>query len=92
MRLVHSRKKNPRLARLAGLGMVGAGIAHFVSPQLFEPMTESIFGESTRKRVYTNGCVETTLGLGVTVRSTRPLAIVATIGYMAYLVGNFSRN
>ena len=41
-------------------------------------------------RVYIHGGIETALGLSA--RQTRPLAIVGTIGYVAYLAGNAARN
>ena len=43
-------------------------------------------------RVYIHGGIETGLGLGLSARQTRPLAIVGTIGYVAYLAGNAARN
>jgi hypothetical protein len=46
----------------------------------------------TRRHLYTNGRIETALGLGFSARKTRPLAIVGLIGYGAYLVGNLIRN
>lgn len=84
-------KRNSRLARYAGLALAGAGVAHFTSPQLFEPITKPAFPRRTRQHVYTNGGIETMLGLGLSVRQTRGLATVASIGYLAYLGGNAVR-
>lgn len=89
---VVSGEKQSRRAQLAGLGLAGVGLAHFVAPQLFERMIASVFGGDPRKRIYVNGCIETTLGAGVAIGRTRPIAIAGTIGYVAYLVGNFLRN
>jgi uncharacterized membrane protein len=86
-----SRKSN-RLARVSGLALAGAGAAHFTSPQLFEPITKSAFPHNTRQQVYTNGAIETALGLGFSTRQTRSLAIVGFIGYVAYLGGNAIRS
>jgi uncharacterized membrane protein len=86
------KKKNSRAAAFAGLALAGSGVSHFTSPQLFEPITKSAFPRDTRKHVYTNGGIETALGLGVSSRTTRPLAIVGLIGYIAYLAGNALRN
>jgi uncharacterized membrane protein len=77
---------------LAGLAIAGAGVSHFTSPRLFEGITKSAFPRDTRKHVYTNGGIETALGLGFSARKTRPLAIVGLIGYGAYLAGNAVRN
>lgn len=85
-------KKNSRRAALAGLAIAGTGVSHFTSPALFEGVTKSAFPRDTRKHVYTNGGIETALGLGFSARKTRPLAIVGLIGYGAYLVGNALRN
>ena len=85
-----SRKSN-RLARFSGLALAGGGLAHFTSPRLWEPITRSAFPRSTRQHVYTNGGIETVLGLGLSGRQTRSLAIVGLIGYLAYLGGNAIR-
>ena len=58
-----SRKSN-RVARVSGLALAGAGLAHFTSPRLWEPITKSAFPRNTRQHVYTNGGIETVLGLG----------------------------
>ncbi|PIB79895.1 hypothetical protein [Mycobacterium celatum] len=86
-----SRKSN-RLARFSGLGLAGAGVSHFTSPRLWEPITKPIFPRNTRQHIYANGGIETVLGLGFSSRQTRSLAIVGLIGYVAYLGGNVIRN
>ena len=86
-----SRKSN-RLARFSGLALAGTGLAHFTSPQLFEPITKPLFPHNTRQQIYTNGAIETALGLGFSTRQTRGLAIVGLIGYVAYLGGNAIRS
>jgi uncharacterized membrane protein len=86
-----SRKSN-RLARFSGLALAGAGLAHFTSPQLFEPLIRPAFPHNTRQQIYTNGIIETALGLGFSTRQTRSLAIVGLIGYVAYLGGNAIRS
>ena len=85
-----SRKSN-RLARFSGLALAGAGLAHFTSPRMWEPMTKTAFPRNTRQHVYNNGGIETVLGLGFSSRQTRSLAIVGLIGYVAYLGGNAIR-
>lgn len=86
------QNNNSTLAKLAGLGLVGTGVAHFVKPQLFESITRPAFPKDTQKHLYTNGGIETALGLGLILRKTRKLALAGTVGYVAYLAGNAARN
>ncbi|KUH68578.1 hypothetical protein AU184_04290 [Mycolicibacterium novocastrense] len=81
-----------RAATLAGLGLAGVGLSHFVKPELFESMTVQAFPRNTRQFIYVNGGIETALGLGLAARKTRKLAVVGTLGYLAYLAGNVARN
>ena len=83
---------NSRLVKLVGLGVAGTGVSHFVKPQLFESITKSAFPKDTQKHIYTNGGIETAIGLGLLLPKTRKLAAVGTIGYLAYLAGNAVRN
>jgi uncharacterized membrane protein len=85
-------ESNSRLAKFAGPAVAGIGLSHFTSPQLFDGITNSAFPRNTRQHVYIHGGVETALGLGLSSRKTRPLAVVGTIGYLAYLAGNAARN
>jgi uncharacterized membrane protein len=84
--------KHSTAASLAGLALAAVGLSHFTSPQLFDRITKVAFPRNTRQRVYIDGGVETALGLGLSSAKTRPLAIVGTIGYVAYLAGNAARN
>ena len=86
-----SRASN-RLARFSGLALAGTGLAHFTSPRMWEPITKTSFPRNTRQHVYTNGGIETALGLGFSSRQTRSLAIVGLIGYVAYLSRNAIRH
>jgi uncharacterized membrane protein len=86
------KKRNSRAAALAGLVIAGAGVSHFTSPRLFESITKPAFPRDTRRHIYTNGGIETALGIGFSARKTRPLAIVGLIGYGAYLAGNAARH
>jgi uncharacterized membrane protein len=89
---VSRSRKHSRATRLTGLAVAGIGLSHFTSPQLFDGITKVAFPRDTRQRVYLHGGVETALGLGLSSARTRPLAIVGTIGYLAYLAGNAARN
>lgn len=80
------------IATLAGLGLAGAGVAHFVKPELFDDVTGQAFPRETRKHVYIDGGIETAIGLGLASRKTRKLAVVGLLGYGAYLAGNVVRN
>ena len=53
---------------LAGLAVAGVGLAHFVSPQLFDSITRQAFPRDTRQHIYINGGIETAIGLGLAVR------------------------
>ena len=72
--------------------MAGAGAAHFVAPQLFEPVTRPLFPRDTDRHIKTNGGIETALGLGLLAPKTRKLAAVGALGYLAYLGANAIRN
>ena len=85
-------RRNSRAAKLAGLAVAGVGLAHFTSPQLFDGVTKQAFPRNSRQHLYINGGIETALGLGFSARQTRSLAVVGTIGYLAYLAGNVTRN
>jgi uncharacterized membrane protein len=85
-----SRRSN-RVARFSGLAIAGTGLAHFTSPALFEQITKVSFPRNTRQHVYTNGSIETVLGLTFASRQTRSLGAVGLIGYVAYLGGNAIR-
>lgn len=81
-----------RLAKLTGLALAGAGIAHFAKPAMFDNVTKQAFPRDTRKHVYIDGGIETAIGLGLTSRKTRPVAVIGLLGYGAYLAGNVARN
>jgi uncharacterized membrane protein len=85
-------RRESRAAKPVALALAGMGLAHFARPQLFEPITEPAFPSGTRRHVYTNGGVETAIGLAMASRRTRKLAMAALLGYGAYLAGNTVRN
>ena len=84
--------KNSRLATLAGLSLAGAGVAHFIRPALFEGITKSAFPRDTARHIKTNGGIETAIGVGLLVPKTRRLAVLGSVGYVAYLAVNSVRN
>jgi uncharacterized membrane protein len=89
---VTNSRKHSSLATFAGLAVAGIGLSHFTSPQLFDGVTKQAFPRNSRQHLYINGGIETALGLGLSSGRTRSLAVVGTIGYVAYLAGNAARN
>jgi uncharacterized membrane protein len=89
---VSYEKKNSRAAVFSGLALAGTGVAHFVRPELFEDITKAAFAGDTRQHTYTNGGLETAIGLGIAVQKTRKLAVVGLLVYGAYLGANIARN
>ncbi len=85
-------KENSRATTVAGLALAGAGLAHFVVPQLFEGLTKPAFPSNTRQHVYIDGGIETAVGLGLAAQQTRKLALIGLAGYLLYLIGNVVRN
>ena len=77
---------------MAGLGLAGAGVTHFVKPEVFDEMTAQAFPRETRRHVYIDGGIETAIGLGLVSPKTRRLAVLGLLGYGAYLAGNVVRN
>lgn len=85
-------KENSRAATVTGLALAGAGLAHFVVPQVFEGITKPIFPTDTRQHVFIDGTIETVVGLGLAAQKTRKLALVGLAGYGLYLAGSAVRN
>jgi uncharacterized membrane protein len=84
-------RKSIRVSRFFVLPLAGPALAHFTSPGLFLPITKPAFPRNTRQHIYTNGSIETVLGLTFASRQTRSLGAVGLIGYLAYLGGNAIR-
>ncbi|MEH3131782.1 MAG: hypothetical protein PGN27_17685 [Mycolicibacterium neoaurum] len=87
-----TEKKSSPGTTLAGVSLVGAGLAHFVAPQLFESITKPAFPNDTARHIKTNGTIETALGVGLLVPKTRKLALLGALGYVGYLGINAARN
>jgi uncharacterized membrane protein len=85
-------EQNSKAATIAGLAVAGAGVAHFIKPELFESITKGPFPDDTAKAIKINGSLETAIGLGLAVPQTRKLALVGLVGYGAYLAVNVARN
>ena len=85
-------QEKSKLPVIAGVALAGTGVAHFVSPQLFEGITKPAFPKDTERHIKTNGGIETALGVALLVPKTRKLAVLGSLGYVAYLAGNAIRN
>ncbi|BBY27813.1 hypothetical protein [Mycolicibacterium sediminis] len=85
-------KSNSKAATLAGLSLTGAGVAHFVRPELFEGITKAAFPDDISRHLQINGSIETALGVGFLIPQTRKLAVLGSIGYVGYLAVNVLRN
>lgn len=73
------------IPRIVGLGIAGTGVAHFIAPAIFEPITKPAFPENTREWTYANGATETVIGLAIANRPTRLLGIAGLVGYVGFL-------
>ncbi|MDA2991332.1 MAG: hypothetical protein O3B27_07235 [Actinomycetota bacterium] len=69
-----------------GAALAATGLAHFAKPQLFEAITAPAFPTNTRRHVYTNGTIETALGVGLVAPQTRKFALAGVAGYLGYLI------
>ncbi len=69
-----------------GAALAATGLAHFAKPQLFEAITAPAFPTNTRRHVYTNGAIETALGVGLVAPQTRKFALAGVAGYLGYLI------
>jgi uncharacterized membrane protein len=85
-------KKSSAGITVAGLSLVGAGLGHFVAPQVFESFTKPAFPNDTARYIKINGTIETALGVALLVPQTRKLAALGGLGYVAYLGVNAVRN
>jgi uncharacterized membrane protein len=81
-----------KVATVAGLGLAGVGLSHFVKPTLFESITKPAFPRRTRQHIYANGAIETAIGVGLISPKTRKAALVGSLAYGAYLGVNAARN
>lgn len=81
-----------KIAGLAGLGLLGVGLAHFAKPDAFESVTATAFPQNTEQHIYLDGAAETFLGLGLLVPSARKLAAIGLLGYGGYVAANVLKN
>ena len=84
--------RGSRLARYAGVALTAAGLAHFASPTVFDPLTSQAFPKRTRQHTYVDGGLEAAIGVGLLARPTRRFAVAGLLGYLVYLGANVVRN
>ncbi len=80
------------ITRLVGLAIATIGLAHFAKPEAFESITKTAFPDNTRQHIAINGGIETLLGVALAAPATRRLALIGSVGYLAYFGTNVIRN
>lgn len=68
-----------------GLGLAAVGIAHFVAPKAFVPITKDVFPDDTQTWIYRNGASETAIGAAISCPKTRKLGFAGLVAYAAWL-------
>ena len=86
------KENGSKVPGLIGMAVAGTGLAHFARPGVFEGITKATFSGDIRQHTYTNGGIETALGLGLAVPKTRRLAVVGLLAYGAHLGANLASN
>lgn len=74
-----------KLLTISGLGLAATGVAHFVAPQLFEPITAPVFPDDTSEWIKRNGASETVIGFAIAAPATRKLGFLGLAIYGAFL-------
>ncbi len=74
-----------RRTRIAGLAIAGTGVAHFVAPSAFEPVSRLAFPEDTRRWVLRNGATELAIGLLLASGRAKGLGLAGLAAYTAFL-------
>lgn len=67
------------------------GVAHLVRPDAFAAINVLAFGRHQRRHSYTNGAIETAIGLGLIHPRTRRVVALAALPYPVYLIVNMLR-
>ena len=68
-----------------GVGIAATGIAHFVVPDTFAPITAAAFPKDVTTWTYRNGATELAVGTAIAIPKTRKLGFVALAGYVGFL-------
>jgi uncharacterized membrane protein len=74
-----------------GLAVTAVGASHFGMPDAFASVNRLAFGRHDRVHSYANGAIETLIGLGLSHRKTRRLALAGALPYSLYLGINVVR-
>lgn len=89
--MVHDRSRDRRKLYF-GMSVMAVGLAHFVRPRIFEPITKLGFPERPRTFVYINGAVETSIGLLLAVPRFRTASVIVALCYGFHFGGNVIRS
>ncbi|MFC9979190.1 hypothetical protein [Gordonia sp. NPDC127522] len=80
-----TRKGSLDAVSLLGGGLAATGVAHFIKPEIFAPITEPVFPDDTTTWTYRNGACETAIGLALVSPRTRRLGLAGLAGYVGFL-------
>jgi uncharacterized membrane protein len=75
-----------------GLLVAATGVAHFATPETFEPLTKAAFPADTREWVYRNGATEFAIGTALVLGRTRRLGILGLLAYLGFLGSRAAAN
>lgn len=81
-----------RVTTAAGLGLAATGLAHFVVPDVFLPVTRAPFPDDTDTWVLRNGACETVVGVALAVPATRRVGYVGLAAYVGWLGFNAAKH
>ncbi|WP_436496319.1 hypothetical protein [Actinokineospora sp. HUAS TT18] len=80
------------MSRLLGISIALTGAAHFVAPQVFEPVSRLAFPEDTGQWIKRNGATEVAIGLALAGGRTRKAGVVGLAAYGAWLGSRVLKN
>ncbi len=81
-----------RVTTVAGLGLAATGVAHFVVPDVFLPVTRGPFPDDTDAWVLRDGACETVIGVAIAYPPTRRVGLVGLAAYVGWLGFNIAKH
>ncbi|MEO9329570.1 hypothetical protein [Gordonia aurantiaca] len=70
---------------LIGAGTAAVGVAHFIKPEAFAPITAPVFPEDTTTWTHRNGACETAIGVALVSPRTRRIGVLGLAAYVGFL-------